>query len=87
VTDLAVTLPRDRVAHARLGASLVAVTPPAAGVVVVAGGTEVTLPPDDIGLAPGWDARAAALETSASCCCVGSGRAFRASPTLALTQR
>lgn len=49
--DLAVTLPRDRVAHARLGASLVAVAPPAVGVVEVAGGTEVTLSPDDIGLA------------------------------------
>lgn len=53
-TDLAVTLARDRVTHAGLSASLVAVTAPALGVVVVARGTEVTLPPDDVGLAPGW---------------------------------
>lgn len=53
-TDLAVTLPRDRVTHAGFGASLVAVAPPAVGVVVVARGTEVTLSPDDVGLAPGW---------------------------------
>lgn len=52
-TDLAVTLPRERVTHAGLGASLVAVTAPALRVVVVARGTEVTLPPDDVGLAPG----------------------------------
>lgn len=49
------TLPCDRVAHACFGASLVAVTPPAVGVVVEARGAEVTLPPYDIGLAPGWD--------------------------------
>lgn len=78
-TDLAVALPRDRVAHARFGARLVAVTPPAVGVVVVARGTEVTLSSHDIGLAPGWDARAAASETSALRCCAGSSRAFRAS--------
>lgn len=53
-TDLAVALPRDRVTHAGLGASLVAVTAPALRVVVVARGTEVTLSPDDVGLAPGW---------------------------------
>lgn len=53
-TDLAVTLPRDRVTHAGFGASLVAVAPPAVRVVVVARGTEVTLSPDDVGLAPGW---------------------------------
>lgn len=79
------TLPRDGVAHACFGAGLVAIAPPAAGVVVEARGTEVTLPPYDIGLAPGWDARAAALESSALCCCAGSSRAFRASPALAGT--
>lgn len=54
------TLPRDWVAHAGFGASQVAVAAPAVGVVVVARGTEVTLSPDDIGLAPEWDGRATA---------------------------
>lgn len=49
------TLPCDRVTHACLSASLVAVTPLAVGVVVITRGTEVTLSPDDIGLAPGWE--------------------------------
>lgn len=80
------TLPCDRVAYACFGASLVAVTLLAVGVVVEARGTEVTLSPYDIGLAPGWDARAAALETSVLCCCAGRSQAFRASPTLAGTQ-
>lgn len=64
------TLPRHWVTHAHFGAIRMAVTPPTAGVVVVARGTEVTPSPNYIGLAPEQDAKDAALETYALCCCI-----------------
>lgn len=80
------TLPCDRIARACFSASWVAVAALAVGVVVVAGGTEVALSPYDIGLAPGQDTRGAALEISASRCCVRISRVCRVSSVLAGTQ-